>query len=114
EAVERVSEAARPVSGDEGDGPLPAARGVARPGRIPWLNDDEAGAILRVVLDRLREHVQAVPRRGGLARDRGRAGLPLLGHRPRRAGRVVERDRADLARMEVAVALGERLRMREG
>ena len=108
-----MGQAARPVGGDKRDRSLPPGAGVARAHRFALFDHDETRPVLAVVLDRLRQHVQPVARGRGLAGDRGRAGLPLLGHRSRGARRVMKRDGADLTGVQVAVALRQRLRVRQ-
>src|ERR1700674_2855911 len=78
-AVEGVGEAPRPVRRDERDGALPARAPVAGTRGCSLLDDHKAGPVLRVVLDRFRQHVQPVPGGGRLAGDGCGAGLPLLG-----------------------------------
>src|SRR5439155_15290491 len=83
EAVQRVRQAARPMRGDERDRPLPPRTAVARARRRALLDHHEAGAILRVVLDRLRQHVQPVPRSRRLRGNRRRPRPPLPSDRAR-------------------------------
>src|SRR5262249_54635170 len=68
-------------------------------------------SILRVVLDRLRQDVEPIALGRGFAGDRRRTGLALLRHRAGRARGVVVAHWADLARVQITITLGERLRM---
>ena len=117
-ARQRVGQAAGPVRGDKRDRSLQlgvgfaaAAISLARARGRALLHDHEPRPVLGVILDRLRQHVQRVASRGRLARDGRGARLPLLRHGPSSAGGVVKRDGADLPRVQVAVALRERLGM---
>ena len=103
----------RPVTRDERERTLVAIFCAGRPGRLPALDDDEPGAVLGIVLDRFRKHVKAVPGSRRLARDRGGARLALLRDRARRPCGVVVDNGTDLPRVQVRIALGKRLRMRE-
>ena len=108
-----MSERARPVGGDERDRPLPTYLRIPRADRRPLFDHYEAGPVLRIVLDRLRQHIQPVAGGRGLGSDRRGPRLALLGHRPCGTRGVVIGDRLDLARVQVAVALGQRLRVRQ-
>src|SRR5438445_7386570 len=78
EAVERVRQAAWPVGRHEGQRAFGGRCPVPRTYRIPALDDHESRAVLGVVLDGLREHIQAVALGGRATRDRRRARLALL------------------------------------
>ena len=97
ELIERVGEAAGAVCRHERDGTLPARAPLARAQRCALLHHHESRSVLTVVLDRLREDVESVASRGGLAGDGGGARLALLRDGTSRAGGVVVGDRSDLA-----------------
>src|SRR5260370_23939856 len=78
ETIERMREAARPVSRDERERALGSSLTITRPPRLTALDDHEPGSVFRIVLDRLGEHVDAVALRSRATGYGGRARLPLL------------------------------------
>src|SRR5260370_11747837 len=97
ETIERVSEAARPVRRDKRERAFRQRSTIARSRGAALFDDHEPRSVFRIVLDRLGQHVDPVTLRSRAAGYGGRAWLPLLGDRSRRAGGVLEGDRLDLA-----------------
>src|SRR6266566_894904 len=90
EAVERLGQTAGTMGGYESERALMARGGFRRPCRLASLHNDEPRPVFRIILNRLREHVQAVAGRRRLAGDRRSAWLALFSDGARSTGRVVK------------------------
>src|SRR5437879_9356862 len=112
ETIQSMREAARPMRRDKSERALRQRSTVARSRRTSLFDNHEPRAIFGIVLYRLGQDVDPVALRRRAARDRRGPRLALLGDRARRAGGVMEGNGFDLARVEVAAALGEGLRLR--